>query len=76
MSHESIHLDTHVNIYAKHIHECNFTHKRANNEKKTSLILIKDLLMFVTVASNSNFLRVGFDKQIHTYHSNGVILIL
>ena len=35
-------------------------------KKKTSLILIKDLLMCVTVASNSNFLRVGFDKQIHT----------
>ena len=45
-------------------------------KKKTSLILIKDLLMCVTVASNSNFLRVGFDKQIHTYYSNGVILIL
>ena len=37
MSHESINLDTHVNIYAKHIHECNFTHKRANNEKKNFL---------------------------------------
>ena len=37
MSHESTNLDTHVNVYAKHIHECNFNHKKANNEKKNFL---------------------------------------